>query len=206
MVGAAEASTLSAYESLTVSGVADLLGVHTTTIERWLRSGELPGAKFGGRWAVPADGVDRWLRGRQIAGVRVGLQCRACAFGVLGVNPAAPPERRTCSAACGNHITAADLLRLRLVCRVAGAGRVEQALRVLERWGADARREGRDWEPMLVEDVTPADEWVGASSGQGGPEADPEAARRAAYALFARMWGPEDSVYDSWDPQEDVSL
>jgi len=45
-------------ELLTVREVAERVGVSRRTVYEWLRSGELAGRKFGGRWRVPASALD----------------------------------------------------------------------------------------------------------------------------------------------------
>ncbi len=46
-----------------VSGkeLADLLGFHPKTVEKWARCGSVPGAKCGGRWRFNVEKVKKWL-------------------------------------------------------------------------------------------------------------------------------------------------
>ena len=46
---------------LTISEVAEILRVHTTTIYRLVKRGELPGFKIGGNWRVNRASLDVWL-------------------------------------------------------------------------------------------------------------------------------------------------
>jgi len=39
-----------------------------------------------------------------------------------------------------------------------------------------------------------------------GGDVETEESRREAFALVARLWEPEDSVFDNWEPEEDVSV
>jgi excisionase family DNA binding protein len=46
---------------LTVSEVAEILRVHSTTIYRLVKRGELPGFKLGGNWRINRASLDLWL-------------------------------------------------------------------------------------------------------------------------------------------------
>lgn len=45
---------------------ADLIGCHYDTIDKWLRSGEIPAARFGRTWVIPIDFVERKMREKDI--------------------------------------------------------------------------------------------------------------------------------------------
>jgi excisionase family DNA binding protein len=46
---------------LTVAEVAEILRVHSTTIYRLVKRGELPGFKLGGNWRINRASLDLWL-------------------------------------------------------------------------------------------------------------------------------------------------
>jgi excisionase family DNA binding protein len=46
---------------LTVAEVAEMLRVHSTTIYRLVKRGELPGFKLGGNWRINRASLDLWL-------------------------------------------------------------------------------------------------------------------------------------------------
>ena len=46
---------------LTVTEVAEILRVHSTTIYRLVKRGELPGFKIGGNWRINRASLDLWL-------------------------------------------------------------------------------------------------------------------------------------------------
>jgi excisionase family DNA binding protein len=46
---------------LTVSEVAEILRVHSTTIYRLVKRGDLPGFKLGGNWRINRASLDLWL-------------------------------------------------------------------------------------------------------------------------------------------------
>ncbi len=46
---------------LTVNEVAELLKVDIETVYRWLRSGQLPGAKIGETWRVRKSDIDAFF-------------------------------------------------------------------------------------------------------------------------------------------------
>jgi|HubBroStandDraft_1064217.scaffolds.fasta_scaffold43520_3 excisionase family DNA binding protein len=46
---------------LTVPEVAEILRVHSTTIYRLVKRGELPGFKIGGNWRINRASLDLWL-------------------------------------------------------------------------------------------------------------------------------------------------
>jgi len=46
---------------LTVTEVAEILRVHSTTIYRLVKRGELPGFKLGGNWRINRASLDLWL-------------------------------------------------------------------------------------------------------------------------------------------------
>jgi len=47
---------------LSVLKVADIFDVSRDTIMRWVRSGKLEAAKFGGQWRIPGEAVKRFAR------------------------------------------------------------------------------------------------------------------------------------------------
>ena len=46
---------------LTISEVAEILRVHSTTIYRLVNRGALPGFKIGGAWRINRATLDLWL-------------------------------------------------------------------------------------------------------------------------------------------------
>ena len=50
---------------LTVAEVAEILRVHSTTIYRLVKRGELPGFKLGGNWRINRASLDLWLLAEQ---------------------------------------------------------------------------------------------------------------------------------------------
>jgi excisionase family DNA binding protein len=52
-----------APEVLTVAEVAELMRVHPETVKRWIRDGELAGAKLHGTYRVSKEAVVRKLGG-----------------------------------------------------------------------------------------------------------------------------------------------
>jgi excisionase family DNA binding protein len=46
---------------LTVSEVAEILRLHSTTIYRLVKRGDLPGFKLGGNWRINRASLDLWL-------------------------------------------------------------------------------------------------------------------------------------------------
>jgi len=46
---------------LTVAEVAEILRVHSTTIYRLVKRGDLPGFKLGGNWRINRASLDLWL-------------------------------------------------------------------------------------------------------------------------------------------------
>jgi excisionase family DNA binding protein len=46
---------------LTVPEVAEILRVHSTTIYRLVKRGDLPGFKIGGNWRINRASLDLWL-------------------------------------------------------------------------------------------------------------------------------------------------
>lgn len=46
---------------LTVQEVARYLRVHTITVYRMIRRGDLPGVRVGRAWRFKRDQIDRWL-------------------------------------------------------------------------------------------------------------------------------------------------
>lgn len=48
---------------LTVPETAKILRLHEMTIYRMLKKGQIPRARVGGRWRIPADVCDRILKG-----------------------------------------------------------------------------------------------------------------------------------------------
>jgi excisionase family DNA binding protein len=60
-------------EVLTLEQVAQLLRLHSSTIYRMAKRGEIPGVKVGRVWRFSKDALDKWLnhgvrRGRGIGG------------------------------------------------------------------------------------------------------------------------------------------
>lgn len=50
---------------LTLSEAADLLQVSTRTLQRMIRTGELPAFKVGGQWRVRGTLLQRWVEQRE---------------------------------------------------------------------------------------------------------------------------------------------
>ncbi len=50
---------------LTLSEAADLLQVSTRTLQRMIRSGELPALKVGGQWRVRGELLRQWVENRE---------------------------------------------------------------------------------------------------------------------------------------------
>lgn len=48
-------------EYLTIKDVAELFNVHTNTVRRWLRRGQLPGRQIGRSWRVSKAAIDAYL-------------------------------------------------------------------------------------------------------------------------------------------------
>ena len=46
---------------LTITEVAEILRLHSTTIYRLVKRGELPGFKIGGNWRINRESLDLWL-------------------------------------------------------------------------------------------------------------------------------------------------
>ncbi|WP_027883450.1 helix-turn-helix domain-containing protein [Meiothermus rufus] len=45
--------------------VAELLGLHVNTIDKYVRLGVLPARKLGSRWLIPASALREWLEGHE---------------------------------------------------------------------------------------------------------------------------------------------
>ena len=52
-------------ESYRVDEVAELLGLHSETVRRWLQAGEMPGRKVRNTWLVPVTALRDWLHGEE---------------------------------------------------------------------------------------------------------------------------------------------
>lgn len=55
-------------EWLSVSDICDYMGVSSYVVTSMLRSGELPGVKFGREWRVAKVDLEEWLNRRRAAG------------------------------------------------------------------------------------------------------------------------------------------
>ena len=49
---------------MTVRCVADLLGVHRRTVNKWILHGEMPATRVGGAWRITRDDLLEWLQAR----------------------------------------------------------------------------------------------------------------------------------------------
>lgn len=59
-------------EYLTAEQIAAELGVHIQTVQRWFRTGSLPGRKITRSWTTTRDAFDRWMLGQPPAGADKG--------------------------------------------------------------------------------------------------------------------------------------
>ncbi|RIH86111.1 DNA binding domain, excisionase family [Meiothermus luteus] len=46
--------------------VAELLGIHLNTVDRYIRQGAIPARKLGNRWLIPAAALHAWLEGKDV--------------------------------------------------------------------------------------------------------------------------------------------
>jgi excisionase family DNA binding protein len=53
---------------MTVTEVAEYLRVHTSTIYRLLRRGEIPGFRVGSDWRFNRESIDAWRNSREGTG------------------------------------------------------------------------------------------------------------------------------------------
>lgn len=44
--------------------VAELLGIHINTVDRYIKQGIIPARKLGSRWLIPAAALSAWLEGK----------------------------------------------------------------------------------------------------------------------------------------------
>lgn len=44
--------------------VAELLGIHLNSVDRYIKQGAIPARKLGSRWLIPAAALSAWLEGR----------------------------------------------------------------------------------------------------------------------------------------------
>ena len=51
---------------MTISQVAEYLGLHELTVRRLAREGELPALKLGRQWRVKRDLLEKWIETRSL--------------------------------------------------------------------------------------------------------------------------------------------
>ena len=51
---------------MTLSEVANYLGLHVMTVYKLTREGRVPGAKIGGQWRFKRDILDGWLEAQML--------------------------------------------------------------------------------------------------------------------------------------------
>ncbi|AWR86673.1 helix-turn-helix domain-containing protein [Meiothermus taiwanensis] len=44
--------------------VAELLGIHLNSVDRYIKQGAIPARKLGSRWLIPASALRAWLEGK----------------------------------------------------------------------------------------------------------------------------------------------
>ncbi|GEM85123.1 helix-turn-helix domain-containing protein [Meiothermus hypogaeus] len=44
--------------------VAELLGIHLNSVDRYIKQGALPARRLGSRWLIPASALRAWLEGK----------------------------------------------------------------------------------------------------------------------------------------------
>ena len=65
----AELGTNGETAALNVSQAAEFLGVHTETVRRLARKGELPAFKVGRQWRVKRELFERWMEEQSMKNV-----------------------------------------------------------------------------------------------------------------------------------------
>ena len=54
---------------MTISDVAEFLGLHELTVRRLAREGQLPALKLGRQWRVKKDLLEKWIEERSLDNV-----------------------------------------------------------------------------------------------------------------------------------------
>lgn len=64
-MGRKEGPEVDQYKAMTAEEIADRLGVHVKTVQRWLREGKIRGFKAGSRWRITFHDFEMFTRGRE---------------------------------------------------------------------------------------------------------------------------------------------
>ncbi|MBN1933676.1 MAG: helix-turn-helix domain-containing protein [Anaerolineae bacterium] len=62
---------------MTITEVAEYLGLHELTVRRLAREGQLPALKLGRQWRVKKDLLEKWIENRSLDNVGLSEEERA---------------------------------------------------------------------------------------------------------------------------------